>query len=104
MPNFPDRITEAIDPMRTARAAGLERRAEGEVLRHGLRAWVVTQKDQIDSQTVRDAVETAFDEEVDFYDHGIACADGSLTKQELLARKLDILSRSNNRRILRRFG
>jgi hypothetical protein len=104
MPNFPDRISEAIDPMRTARAAALERRAESEVLSHGLRAWIVTQKDQIDSQTVRDAVEMSFDEEVAFYDHATALADGSQTKQELLARKLDILSRSNNRRITRRFG
>ncbi len=104
MPNFPDRISEAIDPLRTAHAAGLERRAEAEVLKHGLRAWVVCKKDEIDSQTIRDAVETAFDEEVSFYDHGLAAADGSVAKQELLARKLEILSRSNNRRIIRRFS
>src|SRR5437867_723727 len=102
--NVPDRITESLDPLRTARAAALARRAEGAVLRHAARAWVVTQEDQIDSQTLRDAVEVAFDEEVEFYDHGMARADGSMTKQELLARKLELLSRSNNRRIARRFG
>lgn len=103
-PNVPDRLTEALDPLRTARAAALERRADGEVLRYALRAWVVTQKDQIDSQTLRDAVEAAFDEEIDFYDHGMARANGSMTKQELLARKLEILSQLDNRRISRRFG
>ena len=104
MANLPDRLTQGLEPVRTARGAALERRAESQVLRHGLRAWVRTQTDQIDSQTVRDAIEAAFDEEVDFYDHGMSRAKGSLTKQELLARKLEMLSRIDNRRITRRFG
>jgi hypothetical protein len=103
MPNFPDRISDALDPMRTARAAGLERRAESDVHRYATRAWKISQFERIDRETLGDALRDAFDDEVEFYDDGVAKAEGSLTKQELLTRKLQRFSRGNDRRIDRKF-
>jgi len=71
--------------------------------KHSLEAWERGQKDQIDSMVFKDAVQFAYDEECTFVDHGLAKANGSQTKQKLLADKLDLLSTGNNRRIVRRF-
>jgi len=100
----PERFSTAAEVVRSTREAGLARRADSAVYRHGLRAWERSQCDQIDSQTTRDAVECAFDEEVAFFDHAMHRADGSAVKQQLLAEKLELLSKANNRRIAHRFG
>jgi hypothetical protein len=104
MPNILDLFGQRVDPLRTRRAGALESRAEYEVLVHATRAWVLVQRDMIDSQALRDALEAAFDEEVEFLDRGLSKVNGSLTKQELLVRKTDIQSRLNNRRALRTFS
>ncbi len=104
MNSTPDRISTALEPVRSARDAALQRRADTGVYRHALRAWERSQCDQIDSQATRDAIECAFDEECLFFDHGMGLADGSATKQRLLAEKLEMLSKLDNRRIARRFS
>jgi len=100
----PERFSGGLEPVRSARDAALARRADSNVYRHGLRSWERSQCDQIDSQMVRDAIECAFDEECSLFDHGMGRANGSATKQQLLADKLEMLAKINNRRIGRRFS
>jgi len=80
-----------------------QRRSDISMLGYTLNAYERSQKDQIDSQTTRDALECAFDEECSLFDHGMAKAGASTTKQQLLADKLEMLAKTNNRRIGRRF-
>jgi hypothetical protein len=80
-----------------------QRRSDSSMLGYTLNAYERSQKDQIDSQTTRDALECAFDEECSLFDHGMAKAGASSTKQQLLADKLEMLAKINNRRIGRRF-
>lgn len=100
----PQETSRPISPVQSMRLARDQRRAEVEIVRHGLRQWVQTQKDEIDTLATRRAITTAFEEEIDLYDYGMLLVDGSATKQQLLARKLELFSQLNNRRITRRFG
>lgn len=92
-----------LEPVRSRRDVVRVRRSDSSLLGYSLAAFERSQKDQIDSQTTRDALECAFDEEVSLFDHGMAKAGGSVTKQQLLADKLEMLAKINNRRIGRRF-
>jgi hypothetical protein len=58
--------------------------------------------DRLESIALGRAVEAAADIEFEFYDRFRAKAGNSAVKNELLARKLEILSRGNDER-LRRF-
>lgn len=74
------------------------------VYEHSLVAWQKSQIDQIDSMTLRDAVQVAFDEECAFYDHAMTKANGSEAKARIVADKLEILTTADNRRIMNRFN
>jgi hypothetical protein len=104
--SVPEQVSGSIWPARpTPRGvAGLVRRSEANVVRHGVRAWERSQIDRIDSLTLRDAVQTAFQEECSFVDYGLSLAGDSVTKQRLLADKVALLAAVNNQRIGRRFS
>lgn len=105
-------MASSIVPRRRSRLAQTEEdrtnqlavASDNRVYQHALAAWERSQADQIDSQTTRDAIELAFDEECGLYDHGISKANGSTVKQRLLADKLEALASINNHRIARRFS
>ena len=80
------------------------RRADYCLFHHGLEVAVAAEMDRQDGYALADVLTTATDEELRFLDHGLALAGGSATKVELVARKLEMLSSINNRRIARRFG
>ena len=101
---MPEPAGWALEPVRSKRDLARQRRTDSSLLGHFLLAHERSQKDQIDSQTTRDALECAFDEECSLFDHGMAKAAGSATKQQLLADKLEMLAKINNRRIGRRFS
>jgi hypothetical protein len=82
----------------------VQRKAELTVLRHGLQAAVATEIDRLDSHAIADVITTATEEELRFLDYGLALADGSAAKAELVVRKVQLLSQINNSRIARRFG
>ncbi len=72
-----------------------------EVFAHALRAEVDAEKDQLDSQALSDAITYATELELQFLDHGLRLARGSEAGLEIVARKLDLMSRTNNSRIAR---
>lgn len=78
--------------------------SDSRIYRHHLAAWEKSQIDRIDSMTTKEAVQAAFDEEVSFFDHGLAKANGSAVKQQLLADKLEALASINNHRLMRKFS
>lgn len=94
----------ALGPRQAAAAARAQRSTELQVFRHGLHARLQAECDRIDSQAAADAMRSALDEELDLLDYGLTRARGSAAKAELVARKVEMLSASNNRRITRRFG
>lgn len=95
---------DALAPRQLVQASRAQSRAALTVFRHALDARVVAECDQIDSQAAGDALQTALDVEVDLLDYGLRRANGSPAKVELVARKVEMLSNINNRRISRRFG
>jgi hypothetical protein len=104
MSMMPEPVRWALEPVRTKRDLARQRRSDSSLYAYALNAYERSQKDQIDSQTTRDALECAFDEECSLFDHGMAKAGASVTKQQLLADKLEMLAKINNRRIGRRFS
>jgi len=88
----------------TVQARRAQREAEVAVFRHGLQTAVATELDRLDSQAIADVITTATEEELRFLDYGLALANGSAAKAELVARKAHLLSQINNARIVRRFG
>lgn len=101
-PRFPTHQSRGVAlPKQTERAV---RRAEATIVDAALGAWVASEVDQLESMALREAATTATEIEFDFYDRFGAAAGNSPVKQELLARKLDLLSYTNSRRIARRFG
>jgi len=100
----PAASSSALTPWRSAQVARTERRAELEVYRHSVAVAVAVEIDRIDSQGIADVITTATEEELNFLDYGMARANGSGAKAELVARKANMLSAINNTRIARRFG
>jgi hypothetical protein len=88
----------------SGRAARAQRDANLVVFLHGLDAAAATEMDRQDSYAIADVLTTATEEELRFLDHGLALAGNSAAKVELVARKIEMLSSINNRRIARRFG
>jgi len=74
-----------------------------EVFRYELARYVVSQKDQIDTLALGDALRCAYNEEVAFLEDGLDRANGSQAKLEILVAKVAMFSRKNNARIERRF-
>jgi hypothetical protein len=85
-------------------AARAQRRAELDVFRHGLRAAARAECDRQDGQAASDAIRASLDEELDLLEWGVHRANGSAAKTELVARKVNMLSQINDRRLTRRFG
>ncbi|HSZ06853.1 MAG TPA: hypothetical protein VK778_16820 [Solirubrobacteraceae bacterium] len=74
------------------------------VVRHGFEAQALADMDRQDSQAAADALRTALDEEMALLRDGLAQAGQSAAAIELVARKVELLSSIDNRRIARRFG
>jgi hypothetical protein len=87
-----------------ARARRAQLSTELAVFRHGLRAQAEAEMDRQDTQAVADASRTALDEELGLLRDGLAQAGQSAAAIELVARKVELLSNIDNRRIARRFG
>jgi hypothetical protein len=91
-------------PHQRGRAARAQRRAELEIFDHRLAAGVRAEGEIADAQALGDVMRTSLDEELNLLEWGLHRADGSAAKNELVARKVNMLSNINNRRIARRFG
>lgn len=81
-----------------------QRRSELTVFKHALNAYADAERDRLDSQSTADAFQAALQAELDLLDYGLRRAGGSAAKVELVARKVEMLSSANNRRLGRRFG
>jgi hypothetical protein len=86
------------------RAVARGRRTQLAVLSHGLDAQAQADMDRQDTQAVADALRTSMDEELALLRDGLAQAGQSAAAIELVARKVELLSSIDNRRIARRFG
>jgi hypothetical protein len=93
-----------LTPLQAVQGNRAYRRAAVQVFNHDLQVTVDTEIDRIDSQAIADVIRTATEEELLFLDYGLAMAGNSAAKTELVARKVELLSNINNRRITRRFG
>jgi hypothetical protein len=92
-------------PVRGSRhLARLQDRAEMDTYRHGLEAAMKAEFDRQDGQAVSDAIRSSLDEELDLLEWGLHRAEGSTAKIELVARKVNMLSQLNDRRLTRRFS
>ena len=78
--------------------------AELAVYQHGLAAAARAAMDRHDAQATMDAVQASLEEELALLEHGLHRANGSAAKTELVARKVQLLSALNDRRITRHFG
>jgi hypothetical protein len=74
------------------------------VVRHGFQAQALAEMDRQDSQATADALRTALDEEMALLRDGLAQAGQSAAAIQLVARKVELQSSIDNRRIARRFG
>lgn len=92
------------NPRLPSKADRSQQRAELEVFEHGLLTAVGVQKEMMDSQALGDVLTCALEEEMSLLDYGVARANGSAAKLELVARKVEMMSAIDNRRILRRYG
>lgn len=104
---LPARIDDepgGLSPRQLTRARRAQASSELEVFRYGLGVRARSQIDQLDSEAVADASRTAFEEECDLLDYGLARAGQSAAKVELVARHVQRLATINDRRITRRFG
>jgi hypothetical protein len=88
----------------SARAARTARRAELDMFEHRVEAAVRRDFDIADTEALADALGVATDEELAFLREFRAKANGSEAAMELVARKIEIFSTINNRRIARRFS
>jgi hypothetical protein len=104
LPDLPDNNRARNNTIIVARAARTARRAELEMFEHRVHAAVRRDKDIADSESLADALSVATDEELSFLREFRAKANGSEAATELVARKLEIFSTINNRRISRRFS
>jgi hypothetical protein len=90
-------------PMQVARAAREARKAELEVFRHSVSAWVSREKDLIDTDVLEDVIGEATDAELRFLEEYRQKAGDSEAGQQIVASKLVLLDSLTNRRISRRF-
>lgn len=100
---LPDRRPPAGSPATNAKATRAHQQSVLELFRYELDTYVQSQKDQIDTLALADALRCAFNEEVAFLEDGLDRANGSQAKLEILVAKVALFSRKNNARIERRF-
>jgi hypothetical protein len=86
------------------RAVVRARRAQLAVFTHGLEAWASAEEDRQDAQALADAARTSLDEELRLLRDGLALAGASAAGVELVSRKVNLVSNTNDRRIARNFG
>jgi hypothetical protein len=86
------------------RASQAQANTELEIHRHFLRARALAEMDQIDSQAAGDALRAGLEEELSLLHEGLTKAGPSAAAVEIVARKVELMSSSNNRRFVRRFG
>ena len=96
--------SEDRPPRYLMRAERMKRVSEMEVFQHELQASALTAIDQIDAQTTADAARCSLEEELRLLDEGLNRAGTSKAAIELVARKVNIVSNINDRRIVRHFG
>jgi hypothetical protein len=80
------------------------RRTEMRLFDHTLEAHTIAEIDRLDSQAIADASRAALEAEVGLMEYGLARAQGSFAKTELVARHVERMAAINDRRITRRFG
>jgi hypothetical protein len=93
-----------LSPRKLARAQRAHEDTELAIYQHGLRAMAASERDRRDSQAVADAAQTSLEAEFDVLDYGMARAGQSAARVNLVAAKVELLSRINSRRLARRFG
>jgi hypothetical protein len=91
-------------PRQAARASRALAKANTRVVCHGINAQAKAEEDRQDTQAVADALRTALDEELALLRDGLALAGQSHAAIELVARKVELLSSIDNRRITKHFG
>jgi hypothetical protein len=91
-------------PRQVDQAVRALRNTELAIFRHGLTARYQAEADRLDAQAGAEALQASLAEELNLLDYGLRRAGGSAAKAELVARKVELLSSINNRRINRRFG
>jgi hypothetical protein len=104
---LPDRIpreTGWLTPREAKKAQRERTQTELAIYRHALDTWKQTEFDQLDSQALADAAAFALHEEMGLLDYGLSMAGGSVAKVELTARKVNLVSHTNDRRLARKFG
>ena len=102
---LPDiRMDDTRRSLQVIRAERAERRAEERAFQEVLKIRHRSMIDQLESQAVGDAIRIALDEELNLLGYGLLRANGSMAKAELVARKVEMLSLINDRRISRHFG
>jgi hypothetical protein len=93
-----------LSPRKLARAQRAQEDTELTIYQHGLRALVASECDRLDSQAVADAAQASLEVELDVLDYGMARAGQSAARINLVATRVELLSRINSRRLARRFG
>jgi hypothetical protein len=89
---------------RSARALRAHQRAELEVALHGLRVDVAVTKENQESNAIGAVVTFNAEEEMAFLDYGMARANGSAAKLEVVARLANLQQSFDTRRLLRKWG
>lgn len=104
--SFLPAIRRASDPLalQAQQAAAVQRRAEGQVFRHGADSWALSEIDRIDSEALNRALGYSFDLEAELLEHVLQRSSGQPALVELGGRKVALASAINNRRIAHRFG
>ncbi len=105
MNRLPARLTDdGLPPRQLARAIQHQRRTELAVFDHHLEARYLADCEEIDAHALSEVINTALELEIGNLDTGLALAAGSPAKSELVARKIAMQSKINDRRISARFG
>jgi hypothetical protein len=99
-----DDAPSGLTSRQLVKASQVQANTELEIHRHFLRARALAEMDQIDSQATADALRAGLDEELSLLRDGLAQAGQSVAAVEIVARKVELLSGTNNRRFVRRFG
>jgi hypothetical protein len=95
--HFPEVISFSREPVPISkRAVRAQEDATFEVFEHGLRAAVMSQKQQINIHVRGECLEYAAKKEMEFLDWGLEKANGSAAKLAIIAAKATIFARKNN--------
>ena len=96
-------VHNPVAPAVARRAQHAQERAELELYGYSVRAWTVSMMDQIDTAALGEAIRASAEEEMDTYDEMMLIAGDSHVKQQIVLRKLAIMTNADNARLRRRF-